>query len=190
MHIFEISSRKRKIPFDLLIFSVQEKQKKQRWKKKHPTAPQPARDAKSIPQKRHTHTIITKKHAWRNLRRLLQFHMEIIWDRQTTGAKFLSKIRILENHLVKKKDREKNRRERKRKRRETGWTFGSTFSPCFNYMTATSQFALSVITYPMWNTHPMCIGRSLSYTTSTERLERSSARKEEDTHIATSPFCT
>lgn len=33
MHIFEISSRKRKIPFDLLIFSVQEKQKKQRWKK-------------------------------------------------------------------------------------------------------------------------------------------------------------
>ena len=64
------------------------------------------------------------------------------------------------------------------------------FSPCFNYMTATSQFALSVITYPMWNTHPMCIGRSLSYTTSTERLERSSARKEEDTHIATSPFCT
>ena len=29
--------------------------------------------------------------------------MEIIWDSQTTGAKFLSKIRILENHLVKKK---------------------------------------------------------------------------------------
>lgn len=103
MHIFEISSRKRKIPFDLLIFSVQEKQKKQRWKKKHPTAPQPARDAKSIPQKRHTHTIITKKHAWRNLRRLLQFNMEIIWDSQTTGAKFLSKYVFSKITWLKKK---------------------------------------------------------------------------------------